>query len=112
MTEGKGKEHVMVWEIGTMLINDFHRLTVMNDAIFQQGLSQVDAFVRFADLSALDEPRHELTGKARQKQRVVKMVHHSGNLLTLTLLVHEKRRQQGASAAIFLHLHVHLLNLY
>lgn len=34
---------------------------MVNDAIFQQGLSQVDTFVRFTDLSTLYQPRHKLT---------------------------------------------------
>lgn len=46
-------------------------LTVVDDAIFQQGLSQVDSFLGFADLSALEQPRHKLAAntKAEGKEK-------------------------------------------
>lgn len=46
-------------------------LTVVDDAVFQQGLSQVDALVRFADLPALYQPRHKLTGDTGQRRFVM-----------------------------------------
>lgn len=43
-------------------------LTMVNDAIFQQGLSQVDSFVRLTDLSTLYQPWHKLTGNTRERR--------------------------------------------
>lgn len=42
-------------------------LTMVNDAIFQQGLSQVDSFVRLTDLSTLYQPWHKLAGNTRER---------------------------------------------
>ena len=36
--------------------------TVVDDAVLQQRLAQVHSLVRFTDLSALQQPRHKLTG--------------------------------------------------
>ena len=44
-------------------------LTVVNDAVLQQGLSQVNALFSFTDLSTFYQPRHKLTEETRQRHR-------------------------------------------
>lgn len=49
-------------------------LTMVNDAVFQQSLSQVDSFVRLTDLSTLYQPWHKLTGNRRQNKYMIRPV--------------------------------------
>lgn len=46
-------------------------LTMMNNSIFQQCLSQVDPFLRFAYLPNLCEPRYKLTAKESRTETIV-----------------------------------------
>lgn len=55
-------------EVNTQTYCSYFCLTVVNDAIFKQGLSQVYPLFRFADLSALYQPWHELTEDTEQQR--------------------------------------------
>lgn len=46
-------------------------LTVVDDAVLQQGLSQVDSFLGFTDLAALDQPRHKLAANTKKEGGVL-----------------------------------------
>lgn len=48
-----------------MLLNR-GELTVVDDAVFQQSLTQVDSFLLVARLTDFHQPGHKLTGEKKQ----------------------------------------------
>lgn len=43
--------------------------TMVDDAVLQQGLTQVNSFFWIARLTNFHQPRHKLTGERRKKHR-------------------------------------------